>query len=97
MKGKDHPKGAGKHTSFRTRAPFNREARIAQAMSDEAGMCNGKCFKFIPFVPSSNPVPGHTARGVTGPVPGRLKDLHDPVLGDERLTTCMTQSLGDKP
>ena len=49
MKGKDQPKGAGKHTSFRTRAPFNREARIAQAMNDEAGMCTGKCFKFCSF------------------------------------------------
>ena len=64
MKGKDQPKGAGKRTSFRTRAPFNREARIAQAMNDEAGMCTGKCFKFVPFVPSSDPVPGHAARGV---------------------------------
>ena len=75
MKGKDQPKGAGKHTSFRTRAPFNREARIAQAMNDEGGMCNGKCFKFVPFVPSSDPVPGHTARGEID----RLKDLHDPI------------------
>ena len=69
-KGKDQPKGAGKHTSFRTRAPFNREARIAQAMNDEAAMCTGKCFKFVPFVPSSDPVPGHAARGVIDPVPG---------------------------
>ena len=45
MKGKDQPKGAGKHTSFRTRAPFNREARIAQAMNDEAGKCTGRYFQ----------------------------------------------------
>ena len=50
MKGKDQPKGAGKHTSFRTRAPFNREARIAQAMNDEAGKCTGRCFKFAPLL-----------------------------------------------
>ena len=54
MKGKDQPKGAGKRTSFRTRAPFNREARIAQAKDDEAVTCTGKCFKFVPFVPSSD-------------------------------------------
>ena len=47
MKGNDQPKGAGKHTFSRTRAPFNREARIAQAMNDEAGMCTGKCFKSL--------------------------------------------------
>ena len=29
MKCKDHPKDAGKRTSFRTRVPFNREARFA--------------------------------------------------------------------
>ena len=123
MNGKDQPKGAGKRTSFRTRAPFNREARIAQAMN-EAGMCTGKCFKFVPCVPSSDPIPGHATRGLIDPVPGRLQDLYDPVpgrasgakllrpstwvgkstifgrpsgLGDERLTTCLTQSLGDRP
>ena len=37
-------------------------------------------FKFVPFVPSSDPVPGHAARGVIDPVPGRLKGLHDPVV-----------------
>ena len=47
-KGKDQPKGAGIRTYFRTRAPFNREARIVQAMDDDAGMCTGKCFKFVP-------------------------------------------------
>ena len=50
-------------------------------MNDEAGMCKGKCFKFVPSVPSSDPVPGHIARGVIDPVLGRLKGLHDPVLG----------------
>ena len=80
-KGKDQPNGAGKRTSFRTRAPFNREARTAQAMNDEAGMCTGKCFKFVPFVPSSDPVPGHVARGVIDPGLGRLQGLHDPVPG----------------
>ena len=60
MKGKDQPKGAGKRTSFRTRPPFNREARIAQAIDDEAGMCTGKCFNFVPL---SDPDPGHAARG----------------------------------
>ena len=81
MKGKDQPKGAGKHTSFRTRAPFNREARIAQAMNDEAGMCTGKCFKFVPFVPSRDPVPGHAARGVIDP---------DPIEGPVRPSTWAT-------
>ena len=38
-------------------------------------------FKFVPFVSSSDPVPGHTARGVIDPVPGRLKGLQDPVPG----------------
>ena len=85
MKGKDQAKGAGKHTSFRTRTSFNREARIAQAMNDEAGKCTGRCFKFVPFVPTSDPVPGHAARGVIDPVPGRLKGLHDPVPGRQAV------------
>ena len=84
-KGKDQPKGAGKRTSFRTRTPFNREARIAQAMNDEAGKCTGRCCKFVPFVPSSDPVPGPAARGVIDPVPRRLKGLHDPVPGRQAV------------
>ena len=36
-KGKDQPKGAGKRTPFRARAPFSREARLAQAMDGGAG------------------------------------------------------------
>ena len=85
MKGKDQRKGAGKRTSFRTRARYIREARTAQAMNDEAGMCTGKCFKFVPFVPSSVPVPGHAARGVIDPVPWRLQDLYDPVPGRQAV------------
>ena len=50
-------------------------------MNDEAGKYTGRCFKFVPFVPSSDPVPGHAARGVIDPVPGRSKGLHDPVPG----------------
>ena len=80
-KGKDQSKGAGKRTSFRTRAPFSREPRIAQAMDDEAGMCINKCFK---FVPSSDPVPGHAARGVIDPGPGR-QGLQDPVPGQQAV------------
>ena len=99
MKGKDQPKGAGNQTSFRTRAPFNREARIAQAMNDEAGKCLGRCFKFVPFVPSSDPVPGHAARGGNRPSAWAIEG-HDirttQCLGDERLTT-MTQFLSDRP
>ena len=97
MKGNDQPKGAGKHTSFRTRAPFNREARIAKAMNDEAGMCTGKCFKFVPFVPSSDFVPGHGGnrpstwaieRACTTPVPGRqaVQNSNDPVPGRGKST-----------
>ena len=78
LKRKDQQKGTGKRTSFRTRAPFNREARIAQSMYDEAGMCTGRCFK---FVLSSDPVPGHAARGVIDSGPGRLQGLYDPVPG----------------
>ena len=47
-KGKDQPKGPGKRTSFRTRAPLNREARIAQANGMMKLVCAlGKCFKFV--------------------------------------------------
>ena len=46
-KGKDHPKGAGKRTSFRTRVPFNREARLAQAMDDEADVCTVNLFPWV--------------------------------------------------
>ena len=84
-KGKDQPKGAGKRTSFRTRAPFNREARIAQAINDEAGKCTGKCFKFVHFVPSSDPVPGHVASGAIDPGLGRLQGLYDPVPGRQAV------------
>ena len=93
MKGKDQPKGAGKHTSFRTRAPFNREARIAQAMNDEAGKCTDRCFKFVPFVPFEL-VPGHAARGAIDPVPGRLKGLHDPVDGRQAVQNSIDPVLG---
>ena len=81
-KGKDQPKGAGKRTSFRTRAPFSREARIAQAKDDEVGTCIDTCFKFV--LPSSDPVPGHAARGVIDPRPGR-RDLYDPVPGRQAV------------
>ena len=54
-------------------------------MNDEACKCTGKCFKFVPFVSSSDPVPGHTARGVIDPVPGRMKGLHDPVPGRQAV------------
>ena len=54
-------------------------------MNDEAGKCTSRCFKFVPFVPSSDPVPGHAARGVIDPVPGRLKGLHDPVPGRQAV------------
>ena len=108
MKGKDHPKGAGKRVSFRSRVPFSREARLAQAMDDEADVCTGKCFKLVPL---GDLVPGHDARGVIDPVPGRqaVRNSNDPVpvrekhhirttqcLGDERLTTRMTHSLDDR-
>ena len=85
-KGKDQPKGAGKRTSFRTRAPFNREARIAQAMDNEAGMCTGKCFKSVPgrqvIQDFNDPVPGRgKALFSDDPVPGRRMAHHvyDPV------------------
>ena len=108
-KGKDQPRGAGKRASFRTRAPLNREARIAQATDDEAGMCTGKCFKFVPL---SDPVPGHATRGVIDRGPGRLQGLYDPVPGRQAThnfndpvpgrrmahhVTCVTQSLSDRP
>ena len=80
--GKDQPMGAGKRTSFRTRAPFSREARIVQATDDEAGMCINKCFKFVPL---NDPVPGHAARGVIDPGPGRLQGLYDPVPGRQAV------------
>ena len=58
----------------------SREARIAQAKDDEVGTCIDTCFKFV--VPSSDPVPGHAARGQS------TQDLGD--------GTCTTQYLGGK-
>ena len=54
-------------------------------MNDEAGKCTGKCFEFVPFVPSSDPVPGHVARGAIDPGPGRLRSLYDPVPGRQAV------------
>ena len=79
------PKGAGKRASFRTRAPFNREVRIAQAVDDETGLCVGRCFKFVSFVPSSDPVPAHAARGVIDPGTRQLQGLHDPEPGRQAV------------
>ena len=59
-----------------------REANIAQAKDDEVGTCIDTCFKFV--VPSSDPVPGHTARGVIDPGPGR-RELYDPVPGRQAV------------
>ena len=68
-KGNDQPKGG-----------VSRESRIAQAKDDEVGTCIDTCFKFV--VPSSDPVPGHAARGQS------TQDLGD--------GTCTTQYLCGK-
>ena len=99
MKGKDQPKGAGKHTSFRTRAPFNREAVPGrQAVQNSNDPVPGR--EKAQY--SDDPVPGRqTAHHVLNPVPGRqtMKDDlvprhlgRDPLIIDDEEDELTQQS-----
>ena len=70
--------------------PSGRERRsvvrlaFSQAMDGETDVCTSKCFKLVPL---GDPVPGHDARGVIDPGPGRqaVKDSDDPEPGRREL------------